>query len=146
MKKVFNRSFLAAERRLFTVSYRPRTRLPPTLLRETDDQLRRIVGLYHRGALGENPAPIHPNYPLVQFTRYLLRPLGSRPPGVGAGIPPGVEGCWLGGSTTLPLGVAVRTPGAGVRLCAPELFLLSLDLCLREFHCFVPFVGWKRKG
>jgi hypothetical protein len=27
-----------------------------------------------------------------------------------------------------------------------ELFLLSLDLYLREFHCFVPFAGWKRKG
>ena len=61
------------------------------------------------------------------------------PPGVGGGIPPGVEGCWLGGSTVLPPGVAPRTPQGGRRLRAPEFFLLSLDLCLREFHCFVPF-------
>ena len=36
-----------------------------------------------------------------------------RPPGVGAGIPPGVEGCWLGGSTVLPPGVGVRHPLPG---------------------------------
>ena len=41
------------------------------------------------------------------------RTLGLRPPGVGVEIPPGVEGCWLGGSTVLPPGVGVRHPLPG---------------------------------
>ena len=35
------------------------------------------------------------------------------PRGVGGGIPLGVEGCWLGGSTVLPPGVGVRHPLPG---------------------------------